>query len=87
MSERQETIERNLWAAPALFVLVAWVLFKAGDGSSSSAAAWIVYAAGWVPALIMLIRSAFRRKNPGVGAVFAFSILLVMGAFFLGNHG
>ncbi|MGR8010449.1 hypothetical protein [Streptomyces hypolithicus] len=86
MSERQETIERNLWAAPALFVLVAWVLFKTDD-SSVSRVAWTVYAVGWVPALIMLVRAAATRRNPGIGAVVGCGILILMGAFFWANHG
>ncbi|MGW7414604.1 hypothetical protein [Streptomyces sp. NPDC054863] len=87
MSERQETIERNLWAAPALFVLVAWVLFKANGSASVSTTAWAVYAAGWIPAVILLIKAAVTRRNPGIGAVVGCGLLIVMGAFFWANHG
>ncbi|MFI8435799.1 hypothetical protein ACIGJO_18985 [Streptomyces sp. NPDC079020] len=86
---RRETIERNLWASPALFVLAAWVLFRLGDGTSTERLtdlAWITYAVGWVPALVMLGRSAVRRTNPGVGAAFAFTVLVLMGVLFGGNH-
>ncbi len=87
MSERQETVERNLWAAPALFVLVAWIIFKIDGGSSVTAAGWIVYAAGWIPALVMLVRSVAQSRNPGIGAVVAYGLLILMGIFFWGNHG
>ncbi|MFF3779846.1 hypothetical protein [Streptomyces sp. NPDC001933] len=87
MSERQEVVERNLWAAPALFAFVAWVLFKASDGQSTGRAAWIVYASGWVLVAGMLVRAVVRRRNPGIGAVFGVGILLVMGALFAANHG
>lgn len=87
MSERQETIERNLWAAPALFVFVAWIIFKIDGRSSASTAGWIVYGTGWIPALIMLVRSVAQRRNPGVGAVVAYGLLIFMGIFFWGNHG
>ncbi|MFF3953231.1 hypothetical protein ACFYY1_08485 [Streptomyces sp. NPDC001890] len=87
MSERQQAIERNLWAAPALFVLVAWVLFKADTGASMQRVAWIIYAVGWIPALGMLGRAVALRRNPGIGAVFGCGILLLMGALFWVNHG
>lgn len=87
MSERQEVIERNLWAMPALFVFVAWVLFKVDSGSSVQKIAWLVYAVGWIPVLGMLGRTAVQRRNPGIGAVFGCGILLVMGAVFWANHG
>ncbi|MFF8415884.1 hypothetical protein [Streptomyces sp. NPDC015680] len=87
MSERQEAIERNLWAAPALFVFVAWVLFKADYGPVMPKIAWIVYAAGWIPVLGMLGRTVVQRRNPGIGAVFGCGILLITGAVFLANHG
>ncbi|MFD3516166.1 hypothetical protein [Streptomyces sp. NPDC058657] len=86
MSPRQETVERNLWAAPALFVLVAWVLFKR-DESQASAAAWAVYAVGWLPAVVLLAKAAVTRRNPGIGAVVGCGILVVMGAVFWMNHG
>ncbi|MEL5959383.1 hypothetical protein AADR41_32305 [Streptomyces sp. CLV115] len=87
MSERQETIERNLWAAPALFVFVAWVLFKVDSSPVMPRIAWAVYAAGWIPVLGMLGRTAVQRRNPGIGAVFGCGILLITGAVFLANHG
>ncbi|MFD9421509.1 MULTISPECIES: hypothetical protein [unclassified Streptomyces] len=86
---RRETVERNLWASPALFVLAAWALFRAGDLASTDRLtdlAWISYAVGWLPALVMLVRSLVRRAAPGFGAVFSFGILVLMGALFLGNH-
>ncbi|MCX4677079.1 hypothetical protein OG413_17520 [Streptomyces sp. NBC_01433] len=86
---RRETVERNLWASPALFVLAAWALFLAGDLASTDRLAdlaWISYAVGWLPALVMLGRSLIRRANPGYGAVFSFGILVLMGTLFLGNH-
>ncbi|MFJ9667234.1 hypothetical protein ACIRPP_21920 [Streptomyces sp. NPDC101219] len=86
MSERQETIERNLWAAPALFVFAAWIIFKTDGGSSVSTAGWIVYAAGWIPALVMLVRSVTQGRNPGIGAAVAYGILILMGILFWGNH-
>ncbi|WPW28998.1 hypothetical protein P6B95_17470 [Streptomyces atratus] len=87
MSERQEVVERNLWAAPALFVFVAWVLFKMDDSPSMGRTAWIVYAASWIPVVGMLGRTAVQRRNPGIGAVFGVGILLIMGAVFWANHG
>ena len=86
MSERRETVERNLWAAPALFVLAAWVMFKVDD-SKVSATAWGVYAVGWLPAVVLLLKAAVTRRNPGIGAVVGCGLLVVMGAFFWANHG
>lgn len=85
MSERQETVERNLWAAPALFVLVAWVMFKMDD-SKVSTLAWAVYAVGWLPAVVLLVKAAVTRRNPGIGAVVGCGLLVLMGAFFWANH-
>ncbi|HET6357821.1 hypothetical protein ACFYW6_05935 [Streptomyces sp. NPDC002659] len=85
--DRRETIERNLWAAPAMFVAVSWALFQKDDASSASTVAWIIYTAGWIPALGLLVRSAAQRRNPGVGAVFAFGLLVLMGLLFWANHG
>lgn len=86
-ADRRAVVERNLWAAPVFFVAVAWALFKAGEGTAASRAAWTAYAAGWVPALGMLGWSAARRRRPGTGAVIGFGVLLVMGALFRLNHG
>ncbi|TQK44717.1 hypothetical protein FBY35_6240 [Streptomyces sp. SLBN-118] len=83
----RETIERNLWAAPAVFVAVSWALFQKNDATSASTVAWIIYTAGWIAALGLLVRSAGRRRNPGVGAVFAFGVLVLMGAQFWANQG
>lgn len=87
MSERQEVIERNLWATPALFVFVAWVLFKADTSPLMQKIAWIVYLAGWIPVLGMLGLVVAQRRNPGIGAVFGCGILLIMGVVFWANHG
>lgn len=84
MSQHRAVVnEQNIWASPALFVLVAWVLFQAGEGS----AAWFVYGAGWLPALAMLGWCAARRRGPGIGAVVGFGVLLIMGGLFRLNHG
>ncbi|MFH8571267.1 hypothetical protein [Streptomyces sp. NPDC017993] len=80
---RAGVIERNIWASPALFVLVAWVLFKAGEVPG----AWYAYGAGWLPALAMLGWCAARRRGPGIGAVVGFGVLLIMGGLFWLNHG
>ncbi|MGW0964585.1 hypothetical protein ACWD4K_37775 [Streptomyces gelaticus] len=87
MSERQEAIERNLWAAPALFVFVAWVLFKVDTSPLMQNIAWIVYVTGWIPVLGMLGRAITQRRNPGIGAVFGCGILLITGVLFWANHG
>ncbi|WP_406252954.1 hypothetical protein OH786_22750 [Streptomyces atratus] len=87
MSERREAIERNLWATPALFVFVAWALFKVDTSPLMLKIAWIVYVAGWVPVLGMLGRSIAQRRNPGIGAVFGCGILLITGGLFWANHG
>ncbi|MFG2889148.1 hypothetical protein [Streptomyces sp. NPDC048248] len=81
--QRAVVIERNIWASPVLFVMVAWVLFKAGQGP----AGWLVYGAGWLPALGMLGWCAARRRAPGIGAVVGFGLLLVLGGLFWLNHG
>ncbi|WP_406016681.1 hypothetical protein OG520_14560 [Streptomyces sp. NBC_00984] len=80
-------IERNLWATPALFVFVAWVLFKADTSPLMQKIAWIVYLAGWIPVLGMLGLVVAQRRNPGIGAVFGCGILLIMGVVFWANHG
>jgi len=89
VSQRTETIERNIWASPALFITVALVLFRIGDWRADGnlvALAWAVYAAGWIPALVMLARAVVTRTNPGIGPAVICGFLVVMGLLFLVNH-
>jgi hypothetical protein len=69
-----------------LFIVLAFLGFFFADTQAGAEKAWIAYLAGWVPALVMLARSAIVRRNPGIGAIVAFGSLLLFGGFFYLNN-
>ncbi|MFD3873960.1 hypothetical protein [Streptomyces sp. NPDC058623] len=82
----RETVVRNLWAAPALFVTAAFIAFVVVRSDAAVRVGWTLYFAGWLPPLTALAICAARKETPGVGGVFALVLLLAFGLLFWLNH-
>ncbi|MEV5510218.1 hypothetical protein [Streptomyces orinoci] len=65
----------------------AFCSFVVIGGPVATKVGWSLYICGWVPALAMLGWCGIKRSKPGVGGVFAFSLLAVSGVLFWLNHG
>lgn len=84
---REQAVSDNMWGSPALFCLAAFVAFVIVRTESATRVGWILYFAGWVPAICMAVWCAARRKSPGVGGAFAFALLAVFGLLSWLAHG
>ncbi|MGK5629297.1 hypothetical protein [Streptomyces sp. URMC 123] len=83
----EQAVSDNLWAAPAVFVTVAFVCFNFVGGETAHRVGWISYACGWAPALVMLGWCGLKRRAIGVGGVVSFSLLGIFALLFWLNHG
>ncbi len=86
MALTRETVVRNLWASPALFVAAAFIAFVVVRSDAAVRVGWMFYFAGWLPPLAALAICAARKDSPGVGGVFALALLLTFGFLFWLNH-
>ncbi|MFJ4869030.1 hypothetical protein [Streptomyces sp. NPDC088757] len=86
MALTRETVIRNLWASPALFITAALIAFVVVRSDTATRVGWVLYSAGWLPAAIALTLCASRKENPGVGGTFALVVLLGFGLLFWLNH-
>ncbi|MGA5220243.1 hypothetical protein ACPCAE_29800 [Streptomyces cinereoruber] len=86
MALTRETVVRNLWASPALFITVALIAFVVVRSDTATRVGWLFYFAGWLPATIALAVCASRKESPGVGGAFALVVLLGFGLMFWLNH-
>ncbi|MEU4208957.1 hypothetical protein AB0F13_02945 [Streptomyces sp. NPDC026206] len=84
---REQVVTDNIWGAPALFMIAAFVCFNFASGASATKAGWILYACGWVPALTMLTWCAIKRRKPGIGGAVSFSLLTMFALVFWLTHG
>ncbi|MFF4455204.1 hypothetical protein [Streptomyces goshikiensis] len=86
MALTRETVVRNLWASPALFVTAAFLSFVVVRSDTAVRVGWTLYFLGWLPPVAALAVCAVRKDRPGVGAAVALSILTVFGFLFWLNH-
>ncbi|MEW1551832.1 hypothetical protein [Streptomyces tsukubensis] len=82
----RETVVRNLWAAPSLFIAAAFIAFILVRSDAAVRAGWILYFLGWLPPLIALAICTARKESPGPGGAFAFVALIAFGGIFWLNH-
>ncbi|WP_284575047.1 hypothetical protein [Streptomyces sp. 2P-4] len=87
MALTRETVVRNLWASPALFIAAAFVAFVVVRSEAAVRVGWLLYFAGWLPPLTALAVCIARKDRPGPGAAFAAMVLLGFGLLFWLNHG
>ncbi|MFJ3880550.1 hypothetical protein ACIPW5_24195 [Streptomyces sp. NPDC090077] len=86
MALTRETVVRNLWASPALFVTAAFIAFVVVRSDTAVRVGWMLYFAGWLPPLVAVAVCAVRRERPGVGGAFALLVLAGFGLLFWLNH-
>ncbi|MFE0422077.1 hypothetical protein [Streptomyces sp. NPDC058953] len=84
---KSETVLRNLWAAPAMFIMASFISFALGREDGDLRFGWMFYFAGWIPPLVALVWCGARRENPGVGGVFALVVLLFFGLLYWLTYG
>jgi hypothetical protein len=84
---REQMIADNMWGSAALFVCAAFISFVLIRTNNATTAGWVLYICGWIPPTGMAIRCLAKRRNPGVGGAFSFSLLAISGSFFWLNHG
>ncbi|MFK0050112.1 hypothetical protein ACIQU4_39615 [Streptomyces sp. NPDC090741] len=82
----RETVVRNLWASPALFITAAVIAFVVVRSETAVRVGWLLYAVGWLPPLAALGICAARKESPGAGGAFALAVLVLFGFFFWLNH-
>ncbi|MEU3603091.1 hypothetical protein ABZ714_30935 [Streptomyces sp. NPDC006798] len=87
MALQRATVVRNLWASPAMFVYAAGIVFILDRERDHERLGWSLYLAGWLPPLIALVWCAARQENPGIGGLFALTVLLSFGLLFWLNNG
>jgi hypothetical protein len=76
-----------MWGSPALFVCAAFISFVVINAESAKTIGWVLYFCGWIPPTAMTIWCAVKRRSPGVGGAFSFTLLAVSGLLFWLNHG
>ncbi|MCE3029865.1 MULTISPECIES: hypothetical protein [Streptomyces] len=83
----EQIVSDNMWGSSALFCVAAFAAFVIVGGESAVRVGWILYFAGWVPPICMAAWCAVRRRSPGVGGAFAFTILPLFGLLYWLLHG
>ncbi|WP_432122673.1 hypothetical protein [Streptomyces sp. S1] len=86
MAPTRETVIRNLWASPGLFVTAALIAFVVVRSDTADRVGWAFYFAGWLPPAAALALCASRKESPGVGGAYALVVLLGFGLLFWLNH-
>ncbi|MFE1914466.1 hypothetical protein [Streptomyces anandii] len=82
-SKAQELYE-TLWASPVFFAVASSAVFIIGDTPRSERLAWYLYAAGWVPLVVMTAFALVTRRRPPTYALAAgIGSLLLFGVFHL----
>ncbi|MFH8616199.1 hypothetical protein ACH4E8_14140 [Streptomyces sp. NPDC017979] len=87
MALTRQTVVRNLWASPALFITAAFIAFILVRSDKAISIGWLLYWAGWLPPLAALVTCAASKEKPGTGGIFALCVLLIFGGVFWLNHG